>query len=184
MKAASSRCPKRATGLYRTLGALALLTVVQSGAYAQLQIEVTDPQGSPVSGFRWLVEEDNTNQPVPGALVSDSLAVDIHRSHAPVVAAGHAAGPVADVNLPDTLRYFVSVLPDSGYTMGGASVAVGQTDVTVIVNPYPVPTAQVSVLAFHDNAPINNSPEIPLGEGLAGFTVVIFDIAGQCHQGN
>ena len=63
--------------------------------------------------------------------------------------------------------------------MSGTSAAVGQQEATVIVNPYPVRTAQVSVLAFHDNHPLNNAPEVPVEDGLAGFTIVISDAAGQ-----
>jgi hypothetical protein len=182
MKTASPGRPERVAWLYRTVAALGLLAALPVGAYAQLQVEVTDPQGSPVSGFRWLLEEDNTNQPIPGALVSDSLAVDIHKSHAPVVASGHSDTNVASIGVSDTIPYVVSVLPDAGYTLSGANVAVGQTQVTVIVNPQPVPTAQISILAFYDNWPINNAPEVPVEAGLSGFTVVISDAAGQMMQ--
>ncbi|UCD30201.1 MAG: hypothetical protein JSV03_06960 [Planctomycetota bacterium] len=64
-------------------------------------VNVEDPAGNPVSGFRWLLEEDNTNQPTPGALVTDSLAVDIHKSHAPVVDKGRTAGASAVINVPN-----------------------------------------------------------------------------------
>ncbi|UCG87910.1 MAG: hypothetical protein JSW71_05030, partial [Gemmatimonadota bacterium] len=135
------------------------------------------------------MEEDNTNQPIPGTFQpipgepgSQSLAVDIHKSHAPVVASGHTAGSVASIDVPDTMPYVVSVLPDSDYTLGGANVAVGQTVVTVIVNPQPVPTAQISILVFQDTWPINNAPEVPVEAGLAGFDVIISDAAGQLMQ--
>ncbi len=116
-------------------------------------IEVVDASGVPVSGFRYLVEEDNTVFTTPGAPVSDSIGLNIHRSHAPVLETGESAGSTATVALPDTARYFVSVLPYSagtmtGHTNGGASVAVGQQTVRVIVNPLPLPTAQISVYVF------------------------------------
>jgi hypothetical protein len=189
MKAAFPRRPDRTGQLVHAVAVLGLCAALHSGAYAQLQVEVTDPQGNPVSGFRWLVEEDNTNQPIPGTFQpisgepgSQSLAVDIHKSHAPVVAAGHSDAAVASIDVPDTVPYVVSVLPDSGYTLGGATVAVGQAAVIVIVNSQPVPTAQISILAFHDNWPINNAPEVPVEAGLAGFTVIIADAAGQVSQ--
>ena len=89
---------------------LFLVTGIQTDLYAlPLQIEVRDPNGNPVSVFRWLLEEDNTNQPLPGALVSDSLAVDIHKSHAPVVDEGRTAGSVASIEVPGDQPYFVDV---------------------------------------------------------------------------
>jgi large repetitive protein len=70
------------------------------------------------------------------------------------------------------------VLPQSGYQMGGAQVRPGQTSVTVTVNPQPIPTAQISVFAFNDNQPLNNAPDLPQEQGLAGFSVLLFEPAG------
>jgi parallel beta-helix repeat protein len=145
-------------------------------------LNVVDSTGSPVSGFRWLVEEDTTLAVTPGALVSDSIAVNIHSSYAPVVEKGYEAGSTATVSVPDTTPYVVSVLPDSGHNLSGASVAVGQTDVTVTVNAYPIPTAQISVFVFNDNNPINNAPDLPGESGLSNFSVIISDAGGQMMQ--
>ena len=154
-----------------------------------LTLQVVDPSGHPVSGYRWLVEEDNTYHVEPGVQTADTLAVGVHKSYAPVVTKGHTPSSLAVITMPngDALpsdkRYVVSVLPDSECTMGGANVAIGQSNVTVIVNLYPVPTAQISVFAFHDMNPINNSPDLfaPLrqDQGLEGFSVIIEDAAGQ-----
>jgi hypothetical protein len=145
-------------------------------------LSVVDQNGAPVSGFRWLVEEDTTLAVTPGEAVSDSIAVNIHSSYAPVVAEGHEPGNVTVVNIPSTQRYMVSVLPDGGATLGGANVAVGQTSVTVVVNQFPVPTAQVSIFVFNDDNPINNNPDPVVEEGLEGFTVIISDAGGQMIQ--
>jgi len=168
--------------LYRAVIALAVLAVAERDVQAGFTLEVRDSGGNPVSGFRWLVEEDNTNQPIPGEAVWDMLAVDIHKSHAPVVAKGHTDGSSAFIDVPSETPYVVSVLPESGHTIGGGNVAIGQGQITVIVNAYPVPTAQISILAFHDNWPINNAPEVPIEAGLPGFTIVIHDAAGQVSQ--
>jgi len=157
--------------LYRAVIALAVLAVGERDLQAGFTLEVTDSSGAPVSGFRWLVEEDNTNQPIPGEAVWDMLAVDIHKSHAPVVAKGHTDVSSAFIDVPSDAPYVVSVLPDSGHTIGGGNVAIGQGQITVIVNAYPVPTAQISILAFQDNWPINNAPEVPIEAGLQGFTI-------------
>ncbi|MFQ5495926.1 MAG: hypothetical protein ACE5EX_11160, partial [Phycisphaerae bacterium] len=150
-----------------------------SAGAAVITLEVKDGAGNPVNGFRWLVEVDNTLQPEPGVPVSDSIAVNIHKSHAPVVASGHTDTGVALIDVPDGRDYMISALPDGGHTLSGTRVAAGQLTAVVIVNPQPVPTAQISVLAFHDNAPINNAPEVPVEEGLRGFSVILHDAAGQ-----
>ena len=31
----------------------------------------------------------------------------------------------------------------------------------VYVNQHPIPTAQITVLLFHDNFPLNNAPDLP-----------------------
>jgi hypothetical protein len=128
--------------------------------------------------FRWIVEEDNTTQSPPGVRVPDSIGLVTHNSHAPVVANGSGTAGSADVAVNPAGRYYVSVLPDSGYSIGGAMVAVGAGSATVRVNANALPTAQVSVLVFKDHAPINNI--FDQGEqGIAGATIVIFDIGGQ-----
>ena len=153
-----------------------LLFVIQSNLFG-LTLTVQEPGGTPVNGYRWLVEEDNTNWTIAGAAVANSLAVDIHNSYAPVVLKGHSDTSVANINVPPDKRYIVSVLPDVGHAMSGQLVDVNQAAVTVVVNPFPIPTAQITVLAFHDNHSINNAPDA--GEaGLAGFSVVIAEAAG------
>ena len=154
-----------------------LLFVFQSNLFG-LTLTVQEPNGAPVDGYRWLVEQDTTNQTVPGALVADSIAVDIHNSYAPVVSKGHSDTSIADVNVPSNMRYMVSVLPDAGYAMSGKLVDVNETDVTVVVNKMPIPTAQITVLAFHDNYSVNNAPDAT-ESGLEGFNVVIAEAGGQ-----
>ncbi|HEX2769354.1 MAG TPA: hypothetical protein VHN12_08700, partial [Geobacteraceae bacterium] len=129
-------------------------------------------------GFRWLLEEDNTVDIKPGVPVVNPLALQVHNSTAPVAKAGHSNTATAIVTRPKQLRYQVSVLPDAGYAMGGALLPVGKDTVTVIVNPLPLPTAQVSVFVFNDNNPINNAPDLT-EPGLTGFNVLIFDQLGQ-----
>lgn len=165
----------RAGGLVRMVPLMLALIAASSAA---LTVSVVDPQGNPVSGFRWLVERDTTHPVTPGALVADSLSVSIHSSHAPVVARGDEHGSSAVIDVPATERYMLTVQPYTGYTMSGQNIAVGQTDVTVVVNPHPVPTAQISVLVFDDRQPTNNIPDAA-EPGLEGFSVIISDIAGQ-----
>ena len=118
----------------------------------------------PVAGFRWLLEEDNTNVTVPGVPTRVTISTDIHNSHAPVVAEGSVAGISVDITsdangnpLDPAKRYFITVLPDSGYALGGTVVLPNPTlPVVVTVNELPIPTAQFSLIAFVDHNPINN----------------------------
>jgi len=171
-------------------GALAGLPGGTSAEARQLTINVVDGSVIPpaaVSGFRWLIEEDTTHSVVPGEPVSDSIGLNIHNSYAPVVQTGESAGATVSVDLPDG-RYAVSVLPTSTtdaprFTLSGTNVEVGPpplaTSVTISVYPQPIPTAQITVFVFNDNRWLNNAPDIPEEEGLAGFTVAVFDIFGQ-----
>ncbi len=172
------------TGLVLLLCGVLLLANVPARAF---DIEVVEPDGSPVSDFRYLVEEDNTVFTTPGAPVSDSIGVNIHRSHAPVLMSGEIVGSTVNVPLPDTQRYFVSVLPLSGgtltgHTLGGAPVAVGQQTVRVVVNPLPIPTSQISVYVFLDHNTINNAPDLGIETGLEGFKIIVEDAGGQVIQ--
>jgi len=154
-------------------------------------LSVVDEAGVPVSGFRWLVEEDTTHPVTPGAHVADSLSVSIHKSYAPVVASGSTPGSSAvittDINgvtLDPTKRYTITVLTiDNTHTLGGGSVGDLDTngvldDLEVTINTLPIPTAQVSILVFHDNRPISNAPDIPFEEGLANFSIFFYDQGG------
>jgi hypothetical protein len=153
----------------------------QSGAQA-FNLNVVDGNGVAITGgFRWLLEEDNTNFTTYGALVSNSISVDIHKSHAPVLVKGTSATNTATVNVPNTQRYFISVLPNSGYAMGGAPVAIGQNSVTVTVHRLPLPTAQISIYVFKDHNPINNAPDAEEA-ALPNFRILIFDQGGEMTQ--
>jgi hypothetical protein len=137
---------------------------------------------TPVAGFRWLLEEDNTNQSPPGVRVSDSIGLDIYSSHAPTVSTGSSITDSATVAVPSKKKlYYVSVLPNAGYAASGAQVMPGQKTVTVKVHLQPLPTAQLSLLVFKDHSPINNI--FDTGEApLAGWTVLLFDQLGEVTQ--
>ena len=79
-------------------------------------------------------------------------------------------------------RYFVSVLSPNHYSIGGGPVRPGQTEVNIVVNKFPVPLAQITVLVFRDNAPINGAPDIPNETPLGGLKVFLFDQLGQQSQ--
>jgi hypothetical protein len=164
----------------------AVLLAAMSTTVQALTLNIVEPGGAPVTKFRWLVEEDNTHLVIPGVADPNSLSFSIHKSTATAIAAGDETNMDKLLNLDPTKRYAISVLPKSGFTNGGALIAAGQTSVTVNVNPLPIPTAQISVLVYHDNAPLNNEPGVAMffgtgniEKGLEGFSVILSDFAGQ-----
>ncbi len=172
--------------LWHVLLSLLLLTGVFYALSAQaLTINVVDSNGTAVTDFRWLVEEDTTWESRPGVMADASnLSLNFHTSYMPVKASGRVGavpkGPaLAGLPLDAAKRYFISVLPDGGgYQMGGAPLAAGQDSVTIVVNKTPIPTAQISVFVFNDNQPINGAPDLPQELGLAGFSILLKEAGG------
>lgn len=178
---------RRSTGCTRALRLCAALAAAVLGAAAPVDLRaftlnVVNDAGNPVMGWRFLVEEDTTNLTVPGALVSNSISVDIHKSYAPVVYKGNSLAGSTEVAVPAAKPYFVSVLPLEGYSLGGTAVAAGQSSVTVTVHANPLLTAQITIFVFNDNYPINNAPDVGTEAGLPGFSILIFDQLGQMSQ--
>jgi hypothetical protein len=140
-------------------------------------LNVVDDAGSAVPNYEWTVQEDNTYDAVANVGIKgnpNALSTSIHKSHAHVLAVGST--PVVD--LPATGRYYISAKAP-GYTLNGDMVKMGQTSVTVLLHKNPIPMAQVSVLVFEDNAPINGAPDIPGERTLPNFKVYIYDQLGQ-----
>ena len=126
-------CKRRSTALLGYVVLIALMLGVFSLTKAQafdFTLNVVDQNGNPVSGFRWLVEEDNTfhvdpnappvTDPVTGNIVSVKLSN--HISYAPVISNGKTGGTSQVIAVPDGKRYFVSVLPDANHSQGGVQV--------------------------------------------------------------
>ena len=160
--------------------------IVQTSAWAapvDITLNVVGSDSVAITDYRWLVEEDQSYPVNPGTPDSNSLSYNFHRSYMPVVKAGKVTGSsTTTITLPDnTRRYYISVLPASGYTLSGMPLdaSKNQTSVTVTVNPQPVPTAQIFIFAFEDNYPINNAPDLPQETGLGEFVVQLFDMGGQ-----
>lgn len=174
---------KSFTGEMRLAVILFFLLAFCSSAGA-FTLNVVGPDGEAVGNYRWLVEEDATYDVRPGQSDPETLALNFHRSYMPAVAKGTASG-AANIAVDSGKKYFVSVLPESGYSMGGASVPAGagpDDTITIRVSKEPIPTAQISIFVFHDNAPINNAPDLPEEPGLEGFSVVLYDAAGRYGQ--
>lgn len=173
--------------LFWVVAAMLSCLIAINPAYAvpgTINLQVQDTTGATVSGFRWLLEEDRTTAVSPGVHTVDAPSLQFHTSHSPVVQQGETAGTSATITGVDTdKRYFVSVLPFTNHSNGGGEVkfdsATATADMTMVVAPHPIPTAQISIFAFEDNNPINNAPDLPQENGLPGFSVLLFDAAGQ-----
>ena len=118
------RCVRLAASVF-VLGALAPLAALAQ----DVTVTVQDDAGRPLrSGFRWLLEEDNSYVTTPGvptpsaprgAVPGDpsyTLAVNIHHSHAPTVCSGdtqpaNAANPPPPAPVPGPS--FVNINPSS-----------------------------------------------------------------------
>lgn len=171
------------------LMSMVLVSLIFSTEINAYTIEVVDDSGMPISGgFRWLIEEDTTVPVIPGNPVSDSLSLTIHRSYSPIVQTGEESSASSiNVDLP-VGRYMVSIMPLSPtdaptYTLSGANFTVGSSPMSsmsrVTVHSQPVPTSRISIFVFHDYLPLNGEPDLPEEEGMAGFSVLLFDIFGQ-----
>ena len=177
-----STCKSRRAFNFLLAGALLFLGLLFHTDAGALTLNVVGPDGNPVPGYRWLVEEDLTYHVQPGTQDPGTLAVKFHRSYMPPVLNGEASGS-ADITLPDTNKhYFISVLPTSGFSIGGSPVTPGQESVTVTVNSNEVPTAQITIFVFEDNQPVNNAPDLPAETGLEDFQIILVDAAGKYGQ--
>jgi FtsP/CotA-like multicopper oxidase with cupredoxin domain len=141
-----------------------------------LTLTVMGVDGTPITAYRWTLEEDRTYEVIPGTADPNTSSVSFHASYMPLKQSGdESVQPLVD----PLKRYFVSVLPKSGpYTNGGAEIARGQSAVTVRVNSGPQPTAQIRVRVFEDNAGTNGVWDAAEA-GLAGFEVGIDDAGGR-----
>ncbi|MEW8505150.1 MAG: right-handed parallel beta-helix repeat-containing protein [Candidatus Thiodiazotropha sp.] len=161
-----------------SLVVMILLFVVSSTVNAEdFQISVVDANDNPVTGFRYLLQKDETfdvDPNAPAASADDLLSLSFHSSYHPVgkatttadgLSGNTDASAVTVTDVPPG-RYYVSILPFEGYSIGGASVEVlpGTTtadDLTVTVQSHRIPTAQIAIYLFHDNYPINGAPDLP-----------------------
>src|SRR3989304_8354800 len=101
-------------GLAALTVALVAMLFLSPAAWA-LTLNVVGPDGEAVTGYRWLLEEDDTYQISPGVPDPETLSVKFHSSYMPVAASGNQ-GQASNIPADSSKHYFISVLPDSGYT--------------------------------------------------------------------
>lgn len=168
----------RGVTLFITLTLLFISTALNA---ARFNLNVVDGAGNPVEGFRWIIQEDTTfavDPTAPATTADELLSLSFHKSFHPVGRAQNDASGMSGntdlanaeiLNVPPG-RYYVSVLPYRGHSISGGAVTVLPNasdpdnvldELTVTVQSYPIPTAQISIYLFHDNYPINGAPDLP-----------------------
>ncbi len=190
MKTQSSAAPfgfiRLSVALLAAMVFCALGMTSANAAPLAINIVAVDGNGNavtPPAGYRWIVEEDRTKLSVPGqpATTCQSVVQLPHRAtcrwwplgeqlaHPAMriprirTSPGSTQAAPADLNLDTNKRYYVSVAAE-GFQVGGAPVVFSGSSsatATVTLIKYPVPTAQLSVLVFNDNSPVNNSADLP-----------------------
>jgi len=164
-----------------------------TSVFAAVTVNVVDNDGVAVDGFRWLLQEDTTfavDPTAPATNPDDLLSLSFHASHHPVAQSGNVDTGPASITATDG-RYYVSVLPYSGYSISGQQVEVvgGNASVDVTVQKHPIPTTQIAVYLFHDSFPLNGAPDLPEEANPASgdpghvdfsqFTIFLEEPAGQ-----
>ncbi len=104
---------RRLTTCTVVTGGLLAGTLGASSALA-FTLNVVDQNGAAVTvGYRYLVEEDTTQHPVPGVSTTNILAFQFHKSWMPPVMAGtDADGSLAKWTPDPAKNYIISVVPN------------------------------------------------------------------------
>lgn len=142
--------------------------------------------GDFISEFEYIINENNVGDPqveLPEENRDSSLFPSLKpaASYSPVVASGESTPTSpAEVSLQEG-KYLISVLAP-GYKMGGNWIAVNPDDqitVEVKLQPNPLSLSKIRVHVFNDNNPVNGEDDVPLENGLEGFSIVISDALGE-----
>jgi hypothetical protein len=157
-------------------------------------------KGDPITEFKYIINIDNTGTtsqrpdsttgaPPSACTPSDSgypascdwLSIAGAASNAPIYTQGDQSDFASGgLDLPDG-RYLISVIAD-GYRLDGKHFTVpltGSGEVTVELQPFPLPDATIRAYVFEDISPTNGAPDVPAENGLAGFVGHIADYIGE-----
>ncbi|RKS77379.1 IPT/TIG domain-containing protein [Motilibacter peucedani] len=155
--------------------------------------------GDAVTAYHWIINEDDTGNPrdaLANCLPSSANVASAHdfadhcqwpstrttAGWAPIVAQGDQTTLDDDTAL-DGLppgKYLISVTAD-GFKIDGSHFTVGagtSQQVTVGLQPSPLPLQTIRLQVFNDNAPVDGTYEVDAEQGLAGFTGNLTDVFG------
>ena len=181
------------------VGVLKATPVLASTNTLQLSV-VSAADGATISQFKYMINIDNTGtttqrsvDPGSGCSTQDAgypgscewVSIAGAAGSSPIYTQGDQSDFGLGLDLPDG-RYLISVLAD-GYKIDGAHFIVPLPDpdpqtganVTVKMQPYPLPDATVRAWVFEDTVPTNSAPDAPAEQGLAGFVGHINDYIGE-----
>jgi hypothetical protein len=167
---------RTASVLILIFGLLAAFVVQAAQVTINVSSGLTDTNNDPipVGGFRYVIQEDTTfavDPNNPATVADDMLSLSFHASNQPVAKDELTASGLSGNTDSDSIvvadvppgRYYISVLPYSGHSIGGSPVdlTLGDATVEVAVQANPIPTAQIAVFLFQDNWPVNGAPDLP-----------------------
>jgi hypothetical protein len=155
--------------------------------------------GDAVTAYHWLITSDDVGNPYddlahclpPRAGVNSTADFADHcqwpsirntSGNVPIIAQGDQStlsAAAALSGLPNG-KYLISVTAD-GYKIDGQHfvVAGAPANVTVTMQPYPLPLSTIRVRVFQDNMPVDGTYEIGAESGLSGFTAHLADVLGE-----
>lgn len=149
----------------------------------------------------------NIHGDLPGESHANTLGLQFHKGYAAPIDSGcvgdqaqsetgldDPCAATTTITVPDSGRYYLTALPFDGHRLAGVAINADaltadpglprsfQLTASGLLNPatgnIEVPTAQMTIFAFLDEAPLNNAPDG--GEpGLADFAVLIEDAGGK-----
>jgi len=164
----------------------------------------TVQKGDPVTTYAWLVNADDTGNPgtaaspltekcLPATAAGGSAdpayadtcpwpSTRPTSSAAPIIAQGTQAdlGGASKLDGLAPGKYLISVTAD-GFKIDGSHFTVapgGTRQVTVEMQPTPLPLTTLKIEVFNDNAPVDATYEVAAEQGLAGFTAHLADVFG------
>jgi hypothetical protein len=177
-------------------GSITLHVVSARTVGAKPEIQKNDP----VPGYRWLITAADVGNPhdamencLPSRAGVASTPDFADKCQWPSIRYTPGAVPIVaqgdqnDLNGGKTLdnlpagKYLISVTAD-GYKIDGSHFEVtgGQrSDVTVAMQPYPLPLGTVRLRVFNDSIPVDGTYEVGAERGLAGFTAHLADVLGE-----
>ncbi|KQU69438.1 IPT/TIG domain-containing protein [Phycicoccus sp. Root101] len=161
-------------------------------------------EGDAVTAYKWIVNEDATGNPgtatapltdqcLPSRATGGSTNPNYADTcpwpstrrtsgFAPIV----AQGDESDLNRTKALeglppgKYLISVTAKD-FKIDGAHFTVtpgGTQQVSVAMNPTPLPLSTIKIQVFEDNAPVDGTYEVGAEQGRAGFTANLTDVFG------